>query len=164
MQKELPVSWQEIHVLAKKLSLRLKESGKQWDRIIAIARGGMVPACLLAYELDIRVVETISIKSYDFQTQSEAVLLSAPEDLGTGQGCLVIDDLSDTGNTFRFLRGKLPDASFACIHVKPQGRAQADFFVEEVAQDTWIFLPWEDQDFPPHIRAQIGVELPTNES
>lgn len=160
MSNELPISWQEIHILAKKLSRNLKKSGKEWSRIVAITRGGMVPACLVAYNLDIRVVEAISIKSYDFQTQSEAVLLSVPDDLGTGQGCLIIDDLSDTGKTFKFLREKFPEATFACLHVKPEGKSQADYFVEEVTQDTWIYLPWEDQDFPPHIRAQIGVDLP----
>lgn len=164
MPDELPISWQEIHILAKKLSRSLQESGKEWDRVIAVTRGGMVPACLVARELDIRIIDSISIKSYDHQAQAAAQLLSAPDNLGSGKRCLIVDDLSDTGNTFKFLREKFPDATFACIHVKPLGKPQADYFVEEVPQDTWIYLPWEDQDFPPHISDRIAAHLKSDES
>ncbi|OIN85717.1 MAG: xanthine phosphoribosyltransferase [Alphaproteobacteria bacterium CG1_02_46_17] len=159
MPIDLPVTWQEIHVLAKKLSSTLRESGESWSRVIAVTRGGMVPACLVARDLDIRVIETISVKSYDHQSQSAAEVLYAPENLGTGKGCLIIDDLSDTGNTFKAIRELFPDATLACLHVKPEGKPFADFYATETTQDTWIYLPWEDQDFPPHIMEKIGQHL-----
>lgn len=159
MPIDLPVSWNEIHVLSKTLCKNLIQSGKPWDRLIAVTRGGMVPACLVARELGIRLIDTVSVKSYDHQNQSAAEVLKLPENVGTGQNCLIIDDLSDTGNTFKALRLLLPDASYACLHVKPMGKPQTDFYASEVTQDTWIYLPWEDQDFPPHIMDAIGGHL-----
>ena len=159
MPIDLPVTWNEIHVLSKILCKTLLQSGKTWDRLIAVTRGGMVPACLVARELDIRVIDTVSVKSYDHQSQTEATILKMPENIGTGRNCLIIDDLSDTGNTFKALRKSLPDATYACLHVKPLGKPQTDYFATEVTQDTWIYLPWEDQDFPPHIMNSIGKHL-----
>ncbi len=159
MPVDLPVSWQEIHCLAKDLSRKLAQSEKTWTRVIAVTRGGMVPACLVARDLDIRTIETISVKSYDHQSQSEAKVLHAPQDIGDGTGCLIVDDLSDTGNTFKAIRSLYPKATYACLHVKPDGKPMADYYAEETTQDTWIYLPWEDQDFPPHIMDKIGTHL-----
>lgn len=159
MPIDLPVSWQDAHCVAKQLSKKLQDSNMKWDRVIAVTRGGMVPACLVARDLDIRVIDTISVKSYDHQSQSAAQVLKVPQGVENGTGCLVIDDLADTGNTFRAIRALLPEATYACLYVKPTGKPTADFFAAETTQDTWIYLPWEDQDFPPHIMAAIGNHL-----
>lgn len=159
MPTDLPVSWVDIHLSAKKLSSTLLQSGQTWSRLIAVTRGGMVPACLVARDLDIRVIDTVSVKSYDHQSQSAAQVLKHPDKIGSGKGCLIIDDLADTGNTFRALRSNFPDATYACLYVKPQGKPTADFYATEVTQDTWIYFPWEDQDFPPHIMDAIGEHL-----
>lgn len=159
MPVDLPVSWNEIHILSKQVSGKLRESGQTWDRLIAVTRGGMVPACLVARELDIRVIDTVSVKSYDHQTQSDAQVLKMPEDIGAGENCLIVDDLSDTGNTFKALRALLPKATYACLYAKPAGKPFTDFYAVETTQDTWIYLPWEDQDFPPHIMDAIGTHL-----
>lgn len=159
MPTEHPIDWLQIHADAKRLSRLLAGHGP-WDRIVAVTRGGLVPACLVARDLGIRTIETISIASYDHQQQSTVSVLKAAADCGDGSGCLVIDDLADTGNTFRSIRGILPKATYACLYVKPQGRPSADHFVTEYSQDTWIYFPWEDQDFPPHILASHGSHLP----
>jgi len=62
---------------------------------------------------------------------------------GDGDGWLVVDDLSDTGSTFRILRQHLPKAHYACVYVKPDARPVVDTYVVEVSQDTWIDFPWE---------------------
>ena len=159
MPNELAIAWNDIHVAAKKLSKRLIQTGATWDRVIAVTRGGMIPACLVARDLDIRVIDTISVASYAHQDQSAAKVLKLPERCGDGTGCLVIDDLSDTGNTFKTIRALLPKAHYACLYVKPAGKPFADTYADEHPQDTWIYFPWEDQDFPPHIMDQIGGHL-----
>ena len=162
MSHDLAISWQDIHVAAKHLSRKLQTSGHNWSRIIAVTRGGLVPACLVARDLDIRIMDTISIASYAHQDQSAAKILKLPEGCGDGTGCLVVDDLSDTGNTFKTIRDILPKATFACLYVKPAGKPQAHFYANEHPQDTWIYFPWEDQDFPPHIMDKIGSHLKDN--
>ena len=158
MSQDLPVSWNEIHVASKKLAQLLRDKGP-FKGIVAVTRGGMVPACLLARELDIRVIETVSYVSYDHQAQSTGKVTKPASLAGDGEGWLIVDDLADTGNTFRGLREIMPKGHYACFYVKPQGAPTADTYVTEVSQDTWIFLPWEDQDFPPHIHDKIGQHL-----
>ena len=78
--------------------------------VVAITRGGMAPAMTVSRELDIRTVDTISVKSYDNQSQSAAKILKAPDAalVGDGEGILIIDDLVDTGKTLELVRDMLP--------------------------------------------------------
>jgi len=63
--------------------------------------------------------------------------------IGDGEGWLVIDDLVDTGNTYKLIREHLPNAHFACVYAKPKGVPTTDSFVIEVSQDTWVYFPWD---------------------
>jgi xanthine phosphoribosyltransferase len=138
--RSFPVSWEELHRHARALAWRLLDLGP-FTGIIAITRGGLVPAAIVARELDIRLVDTVCIASYDDRRQGELrVLKGLP---GDGAGWLIIDDLVDSGATARAVRGMLPKAHFATIYAKPAGRALVDTFVTEVSQDTWILFPWE---------------------
>ena len=113
---------------------------------MAITRGGMAPAMIVARELDIRTVDTISVKSYDWQQQSRAQMLKPPsaEVMGPdGEGILIVDDLVDTGKTLELVRQLYPKAHFATVYAKPSGRPMVDTYITEVSQDTWIFFPWD---------------------
>jgi xanthine phosphoribosyltransferase len=105
----------------------------------------MAPAMIVARELDIRTVDTISVKSYNHQTQAEPRVIKPPnaELTGDSSGVLIIDDLVDTGKTIEAVRSMMPKAHVATIYAKPLGRNQVDTFVTEVSQDTWIFFPWD---------------------
>jgi xanthine phosphoribosyltransferase len=147
-EKGFHISWDQIHRDSRALAWRLDGHGPDdgaWRAIVAITRGGMAPAMIAARELDIRTVDTISIKSYDHQAQSEAVILKGPDDaiMGDGTGILIIDDLVDTGKTLEVVRSKYPKAHFATVYAKPKGRPMVDTFITEVSQDTWIFFPWD---------------------
>jgi xanthine phosphoribosyltransferase len=141
-QKDFPVSWEEMHRNSKALAWRLLDRGP-WKGIIAVTRGGMVPACIVARELDIKMVETLCISSYDHQNQRSAHILKKPAETGDGAGWIVIDDLVDSGNTFRISREFLPKAHYACIYAKPAGAKATDTYITEVSQDTWIHFPWD---------------------
>jgi xanthine phosphoribosyltransferase len=143
-----PVSWEELHRHARALAWRLLERGP-FTGIVAVTRGGLVPAAIVARELDIRLVDTVCITSYDEQKKGELRVLKGIE--GNGAGLLLIDDLVDTGDTARLVRAMLPQAHFATIYAKPAGRGMVDTFVTEFSQDTWILFPWdiEPQFSPP---------------
>ena len=100
---------------------------------------------IVARELDVRTVDTISVKSYDHQSQSDAVVLKSPdgEMMGDGTGILIVDDLVDTGKTLEVVRDLYPNAHFATVYAKPKGEPQVDTFITGVSQDTWIFFPWD---------------------
>ena len=146
-QKFFPVSWDQLHRDAKALSWRLA-SGGPWKGVVAITRGGLVPAHIISRELDIRVIDTICIASYDDRTQGEPRVLKTVG--GDGEGWLIVDDLVDTGQTGRIVRERLPKAHFATVYAKPAGRAVVDTFVTEVSQDTWILFPWDTE--PQYIK------------
>ena len=147
-EKGFHVSWDQLHRDARALAWRLQgeaPAGEGWRAVVAITRGGMAPAMIVARELDIRVVDTISVKSYDHQTQSEARVIKSPdmELIGDGDGVLIVDDLVDTGKTLEVVRKTMPKAHVATVYAKPMGRDMVDTFVTEVSQDTWIFFPWD---------------------
>ncbi len=148
-EKGFHVSWDQIHRDSRALAWRLDGHGPDdgyWRAVVAITRGGMAPAMIVSRELDIRVVDTISVKSYDKQEQSEPHVIKAPqaEIMGKdGEGVLIVDDLVDTGKTLELVRRLFPKAHFATVYAKPQGRAMVDTFITEVSQDTWIFFPWD---------------------
>jgi len=155
-QKSFPVTWDQFHRDSRALAWRLQGAGP-FDAVVAIARGGLVPATIVARELNIRVVESVAVKSYDHQNQGEVRVLKAiaPEILArakAGGKILIVDDLVDTGATARVVREMLPGAHFATVYAKPKGRDMVDTFITEVSQDTWIFFPWDlDVAYAPPI-------------
>ena len=147
-EKGFHVSWDQIHRDSRALAWRLDGHGPEdgaWKAVVAITRGGMAPAMIVARELGIRLVDTISVKSYDHQDQTEAKVLNAPDEatMGDGTGVLIVDDLVDSGKTLELVRTLFPKAHFATVYAKPKGRPQVDTFITEVSQDTWIFFPWD---------------------
>ncbi|MGI1663246.1 xanthine phosphoribosyltransferase [Palleronia sp. KMU-117] len=149
-EKGFHVSWDQIHRDSRALAWRLDKQGPleggAWRGVVAITRGGMAPAMIVSRELGIRTVDTISVKSYNHQAQTEPQVIKAPnpEMMGTdGEGILVVDDLVDTGKTLELVRKLYPKAHFATVYAKPKGRPLVDTFITEVSQDTWIFFPWD---------------------
>ncbi len=152
-QKTFPVSWEELHRNSKALAWRLMEQ-RPWTGVIAITRGGLVPAAIVARELEIRLIDTVCVASYDDRSQGKVEVLKRVE--GDGAGYLIVDDLVDTGKTAQVVRDMLPKAHFATVYAKPAGRPLVDTFITEVSQDTWILFPWdtEPQSVPPIIHSR----------
>ncbi len=144
--KAFPVSWDQFHRDARALAWRLSGKGP-FDAVVAVTRGGLVPAAIVARELNVRIIETVCIASYDYGKQgSVSVLKPVDEDLFKSDGgarILIVDDLVDTGATAKVVRDMLPNAHFATVYAKPLGVPLVDTFVTEVSQDTWIYLPWD---------------------
>jgi xanthine phosphoribosyltransferase len=145
-QKSFPVSWEQFHRDARALAWRLNGAGP-FRAVVAVTRGGLVPAAVVARELGIRVIETVCVASYDYDKQGLVQVLKPVGGTISGEngglGVLIVDDLVDTGATARVVREMLPKAHFAAVYAKPAGRPLVDTFVTEVSQDTWIYLPWD---------------------
>lgn len=139
-----PVSWEELHRNARALAWRLIDKGP-WNGIVAITRGGLVPAAIIARELEVRLVDTVCVSTYDHQAIRESKVLKGvlANVEGDGTHWLIIDDLVDTGRTAQVVRNMLPNAHFATIYAKPLGKPLVDTYITEVSQDTWINFPWD---------------------
>jgi xanthine phosphoribosyltransferase len=158
-QKSFPVSWDQFHRDARALAWRLSGAGP-FKAVVAVTRGGLVPAAVVARELGIRVIETVCVASYDYDKQGEISILKPVSEAvaGAGEGVVVVDDLVDTGATAKVVREMLPQAHFAAVYAKPAGRPLVDTFITEVSQDTWIYLPWDmGLQFTPPIQEGAKV-------
>lgn len=134
--QRLAIGWEDVENDITILANRLKNVG-QWHHIIAIVRGGLVPAALLAHKLNIQRVDTLTISRDDHRINGPA----ADE-----TGVLIVDELADTGATIGAIRPHYPRAHVAVLYAKPQGRPMADSMVREFPQDIWLDFPWE-QDY-----------------
>jgi len=138
------VTWDQLHRDARTLATVLMPRAP-FAGIVAITRGGLIPAAIVARELECRLVETVSVVAYSGEagTQGNPTVLKSPDAAGDGEGFLIVDDLVDSGVTARLVRTLLPKATFACLYAKPAGQPYTDSFVAEVPQDTWILFPWD---------------------
>ncbi len=147
-EKIFPVSWDQFHRDARALAWRLSGAGP-FEAIVCITRGGLVPAAIVARELGIKLIETVSVSSYTHTRQGELMVLKDVAAAivarcgGQGAGVLLVDDLVDTGKTAKVVRGLVPRAHLATVYAKPMGRPLVDTFITEVSQDTWIYFPWD---------------------
>lgn len=142
------VTWDQLHGDARALAWRLIDRGPDEGKfrgIVAITRGGLIPAAIIARELEIRLIDSVCVVTYDEEHRGTARITKPPSVTGDGEGFLIIDDLVDTGSTARAVRKLLPKAHFATVYAKPAGRELVDSFVTEVSQDTWILFPWDTE-------------------
>ncbi|VTZ27684.1 Xanthine phosphoribosyltransferase [Methylocella tundrae] len=146
MRKAFHVSWDQFHRDARALAWRLSASGPFYG-MVAVTRGGLVPAAIVARELNLRLIDTFCVTSYvDENVRGQVkVLKGVSPDIGRdeGSGVLVVDDLADTGATVKIVRALLPKAHIATVYAKPLGGPLVDTYITEVSQDTWIYFPWD---------------------
>ena len=139
--KEFYVSWEDMHRTTRHLAAQVIATGKTFRGIVAVSRGGLVPAAILARELNIRLVDTICISSYDNDNQRELKVIK--DVLDDAEDILIVDDLVDTGGTAKVINEKFPNATFVTVYAKPQGKPLVDMYVTDIEQETWIHLPWD---------------------
>jgi xanthine phosphoribosyltransferase len=139
--KKRTINYQEIvsavHGLCDKLT-------KDYDIIVGVGRGGLIPATMIAYYLDKRIVN-FGIATYSDTTQLHTHDIYQDIILDDRKHILVVDDICDTGNTFRIIQERFPKAAFdiLSLFVKEGQENSVDFFSESVDRDTWLVFPWE---------------------
>lgn len=136
------VTWEMFHQNARQLAERLLPA-TQWKGIIAVTRGGLFPAAVLARELNLRYINTLCIASYEHDQQGSLNVIHQGDISNGGEGFIVVDDLVDTGNTAKAVREIYPNAKFVTVFAKPAGKGLVDDYVVDIPQDTWIEQPWD---------------------
>lgn len=141
MSSKYYITWDEFHNDVKALAQKLKNG--QYNRIIAVSRGGLLPAGILAYELDIRNSQTINVLSYDNgkSRRDEDVEIDCNVETAD-EHTLIVDDLADSGRTFRLLRKRFPQAHFTSVYVKEEGEGVVDSCCRRLPNE-WIVFPWD---------------------
>lgn len=143
MTNKIYIKWDEFHQHTKALCQKIKASG-EYNKIIAISRGGLIPAGIIAYELEIRNSQAINISSYDnnYERRSDDQIEFSGHIGDADEKTLIVDDLSDSGRTFRILREIFPSAKYVAVYAKEAGAPVVDIFSQEMP-DEWIVFPWD---------------------
>jgi uncharacterized protein len=144
---EVP-SWEQIYDMLLCQADKICLSGFRADVIVAIARGGLVPARILSDLLGTRSIAVIQIEYYVGvgQRGKEPVLKQFLTTPVGGRKVLLVDDVADSGNSLRVAKDHLSllgasEAKVATVYVKPSRTFNPDFFEKET--DNWIVFPWD---------------------
>ena len=130
MDNKQYITWEEFHVDVKELGTKLKNK-KNFNRIIAISRGGLLPAGILAYELNIRTVDSVNICSYDNAQERKDCDIEIKNTVSDiDEHTLFVDDLSDSGRTCKIIKKLYPSAYFAAVYTKPNGENAPDIYAK----------------------------------
>jgi len=142
------LTWDDVNKLSDELARLIVKADFVPDVIVAVSRGGFVPARILCDLLDVRDLVSMSMSYYtDIGQRGPEPLVQHPLNANVaGRKVLLVDDVSDSGRTLQaalvHLRGKSPgDVKVATIHYKPWAVLKPDFFVVETR--FWLVYPWE---------------------
>ena len=140
------ISYEYVSFIVDLLEQRV---GRDYDFIVGVGRGGLIPATMLAYKLK-KTVRAIGIKTYDNMTQADNYMLyqSIDVDKSKPTKVLVVDDICDTGNTLKIIQDMFNDydhldLEFASLFTKDKSSHLVDYYGLSVADSIWLDFPWE---------------------
>jgi hypoxanthine phosphoribosyltransferase len=147
------LSWDDLGVAARDLATQIVASGFRTDIVVAVARGGLLPAGALAYALGTKAAGTLNIEFYTDveETLPAPVVLEPMLDTAAlrGKNLLVVDDVADSGRTLalvlELLTGHADAVRSAVLYTKPRTVVRPDYSWRET--DLWITFPWSAE--PP---------------
>lgn len=145
------VSWDEIVEWSLGLGKVIESSGWTPDMVVAVARGGYVPARLLCDYLG--VTDLMSLQSQHWveaaKAAQKAIIRNAYSIEARGLKVLVVDDIVDTGETLALARDfiraewKPEDVRTAALQwISPIAKFKPDYYYIEVKEWTWFQYPW----------------------
>ena len=148
MQCEL-VSWERYTELSHLLAEKIRHSAIEFDMIIAIARGGYMPARLISDILGVMNLTSFKIEHYRGSLKSPQAIVQFPLVADVSQKrILLVDDVSDSGDTFHVAIKHIksvgtPKSIFtAVLHHKTVSKYVPDFYAQVVKEWRWIIYPW----------------------
>jgi len=145
------LTWETFGTASRELAVQIAESGYDADLILAIARGGLLPAGALGYALAVKNLYTMNVEFYtgvDERLPVPMILPPVPDlvELRFAR-ILVVDDVADTGHTLKivqdFFKGRVKEVRSAVLYEKPRSIVKCDYVWKYT--DLWINFPWSEQ-------------------
>ncbi len=143
------LSWESVAGDAKRLSKVLKKSAYKPDIVVAIGRGGLVPARILCDYLHIKDLTAIKVEHWGITaTPDERAVVKYPLNANIkDKKVLLVDDITDTGDTLRvsiqYLKSFKPkEIRTAVIIHKTMSKFIPDHYVKKISKWRWIIFPW----------------------
>ncbi|GIF20418.1 hypoxanthine phosphoribosyltransferase [Actinoplanes tereljensis] len=153
MTERETLTWDDFGRAGRDLAQQVADDGYRPDLILAIARGGLLPAGAVSYALDVKNLHLVNVEFYtgvDERLDLPVMLPPVPQTVDlSGATVLIVDDVADTGATLKLVRdyceGHVAEARCAVIYEKPQSIVQCEYVWSRT--DKWINFPWSSQ--PP---------------
>jgi uncharacterized protein len=130
-------SWEEVELLTTLVAGKLKKSNKKYDVILGITNGGIVPARLMARDLDINRIQFIPIRNKKLQKYD------MPK-LNKDKKYLIVDDIYDTGNTFYKVCDFIKEFNCDFVFLMCRYQQNSSILVGKILNHKkWVVFPWE---------------------
>lgn len=149
-QYEVP-TWNQIYDMLLDQAQKIQREDYKLDIIIAIARGGLVPARILSDLLGIPEIAIIQIEYYVSiaQPRQEPILKQGLSTSLTGKKTLLVDDISDSGKSLQLAKNHLQqqgakEIKTATLYAKPQTITKPDYYEKQTSY--WIVFPWDAKE------------------
>ena len=148
------ITWQQLHDDCLQIVSKIKNSNKEYDLVVGLTRGGCIPATIISHALDVPML-AIGVKTYDDKTKNSRVdaYQAAYGDIYNMRQrrsimhTLVVDDLSDTGDTFAYITRTystvLPGMDTAAPYIKSHTIFKPTYYTTEFTNNEWLVFPWE---------------------
>jgi hypothetical protein len=151
--KAISLSWEDVETLVWDIFLNLNDAGYEPDVIIAVARGGLVPARILADYMQKKYICTFQMGHLagDMTTTEKPMLIyPLPEIDLTDKKVLVVDDVSDEGMTMqavvKYLGKKAGDIKTSVLVSKSDCKFGADYCSKLMDDWRWVLFPWSKHE------------------
>ena len=145
------VSWDDIVKWSRELAKKVKESGYKPDVIVAVARGGFVPARLLCDFLSVENLLSLQSQHWtEAAKAAEKAIIKFPYKVDlTGKKVLLVDDIVDTGESLALAKKYIlenwrpKELRIATLQwIKPVAKIKPDYYLIEVTEWIWFQYPW----------------------
>jgi hypoxanthine phosphoribosyltransferase len=151
MSEHEVLSWAAYGEAARDLGQEISASGFRPDIVLAIARGGLVLAASLAYDLGCKNLFSMNVEFYTGEGTTLDAPVMLPPLLDSAElddtRLLVVDDVADSGRTLElvldFCRGHVAEVRSAVLYHKPRSVVEPDFVWRHT--DRWIDFPWSSR-------------------
>lgn len=147
--KAISLSWNDVEELLWTIHTSLRQSEYDPDVVIAVARGGLIPARLLVDYLQKKYICTFQMGHFTGDsnlTENPVLIYPLPEVDLTHKKVLVVDDISDEGGTMKavvhYLRDKVSSIKTAVLVSKADTNFQADYCPKVMTEWRWVLFPW----------------------
>ncbi|NLU84344.1 phosphoribosyltransferase [Rhodococcus sp. HNM0569] len=145
------LTWETFGTASREVAQQVVDSGFEPDIVIAIARGGLIPAGAIAYAMGLKAAGTLNVEFYSDveETLPDPVVLAPllDTDAVVGKKLLVVDDVADSGRTLALvvdlLKEHTVEVRSAVVYTKPRTIITPDYSWRET--DLWINFPWSSQ-------------------
>lgn len=160
LQTKEVLTWEDFGTAGRELARTIVQDGFEPEIVIAVARGGLLPAGHLAYALGLKLADAVNVEFYTdvHETLPDPVLLAPMLDTESIQGrrLLVVDDVADSGRTLGLVMELLSEQGAevrsAVLYAKSASVVKPDYIWKRT--DEWIVFPWSAE--PPVTRENAG--------